>query len=175
MSTEVTIDLSNYKDRVGGRVTPGTYTVSIDDVEVGKASSGNMMITVWLQVVSGEFAGTQIIDRLTQTPAAMFRTVNFMQALGLPTPKKRLQLDFSKFIGRRVDVELEDGDPYRGRVKSEVRGYSKASVSAAESTDLEDVSDASDASNESSAEEEAIPASSQDSDEPVDLTNVELG
>lgn len=125
MSDDITLDFSNYKDRVGGRVTPGRYTVTVEDTEADKSNAGNVMINVWLRVTGGEFDGTTIIDRLTQTEKALFRTVNFMQALGLPTPHKRLKVNIRSWVGRRLEVDVEDGEPYLGRVKSEVRGYNK--------------------------------------------------
>ena len=70
MSNEVTIDLSNFKDRVGQRIQPGRYRVVVDDVEQDTAKSGNQMINLWLRVVEGEFSGSVLIDRLVLTPDA---------------------------------------------------------------------------------------------------------
>jgi hypothetical protein len=125
MSEDVTFDFSNYRDRVGGRVPPNRYRVTVDDTEVDKSNAGNVMINVWLRITGGEYDGTVVIDRLTQTEKALFRTVNFMQALGFPTPKKRLKVNIRSWIGRQLDVDLEDGEPYLGKVKSEVRGYNR--------------------------------------------------
>lgn len=119
------VDLSNYKDRVGQRVTPGRYRVLVEDAEMDTAKSGNKMINLWLRVEEGEHQGATIIDRLVLTENSLFRVVGFMQAIGLPTPKKRLALNLRNFIGRHLIIDVEDGDPYNGRVKSEVRGYSK--------------------------------------------------
>lgn len=140
------VDLSNYKDRVGQRVTPGRYRVLVEDAEMDTAKSGNKMINLWLRVEEGEHQGATIIDRLVLTENSLFRVVGFMQAIGLPTPKKRLALNLRNFIGRHLIIDVEDGDPYNGRVKSEVRGYSKIegdSPSAGE--DLDDLGDLQDA------------------------------
>lgn len=123
MSDTTTIDLSNYKDRVGSRVKPGRYRVLVEDAELDKSKAGNTMINMWLRVVGGEFAGSTLVDRLTITEKSLFRVVGFMQAIGLPTPKKRVQLNLSTFVGKQLDVDVEDGEPYNGRTKSEVRGY----------------------------------------------------
>lgn len=140
---KVTIDLTNYKDRVGTRVPEGRYRVAVEDVEEGKAkSSGNTMINVWFRVVGGEQDGATIIDRFPITDNALFRLVDFMQALGIPTPKKRLQIDINKWLGKQVDVDVEDGEPYNGRVRSEVRGFMRpakaAKAEAADDLDLDD-------------------------------------
>lgn len=140
MSDSVNIDLTQYKDRVGARVTPGQYRVQVSDAEVTKAGSGNDMVTLWLRIMGGEFDGQEILDRLVQTPNSLFRTVNFMQAIGLPTPKRRIQLNLRQVIGQVLDVVVDDGDPYLGKVKSEVRDYIRVHRGEAEGggqTDLD--------------------------------------
>ena len=139
------IDLTNYKDRVGSRVPPARYRVQVEDAENDKSSNGNPMVNLWLRIVGGEYDGHTIVDRLVITDRSLFRVVGFMQAIGLPTPKKRLKINIRQFLGKTLDVDIEDGEPYNGRVKSEVRGYLKVaggSAPAQEDEDLdEDVSD----------------------------------
>lgn len=144
--TNFVLDLSNYKDRVGARVEPGRYRVVVDDCEMDKSKAGNPMVNVWLRIVGTEFDGATLTDRLTITDKALFRVVGFMQAIGLPTPKKRVQIDLRQFTGKTLDVDVEDGDPYNGRIKSEVRGYIRiagAKAAAEEATDLDDIAAAS--------------------------------
>lgn len=129
--SEFILDLSNYKDRVGARVDPGRYRVRVDDAEMDKSKAGNPMVNLWLTIQGGEFEGMTLTDRLTLTERSLFRVVGFMQAIGMPTPKKRLKLSTDKFVGRILDVDVEDGDPYNGRIKSEVRGYIKVTGAAA--------------------------------------------
>lgn len=136
MSDELVIDLSNYKDRVGTRVIPGTYRVQVEDVELTESSNKNPMVNMWFTCLDGEFQGQTLTDRLVLTEKSMFRVVGFMQAIGLPTPKKKLKLNIRQFIGRVLDVEVDDGEPYNGRIRSEVRGYKKVPGSAA--ADVED-------------------------------------
>lgn len=124
-STNIVVDLTNYKDKVGARVPEGTYKVIVDDAEPDTARSGNPMVNLWLRIHGGDYDGATITDRLVLTDKSMFRVVGFLQALGIPTPKKRLSFDISKFIGRSLEVTLRDGDPYNGRVKSEVSGYAR--------------------------------------------------
>lgn len=154
--TNVTIDLTNFKDRVGSRVQPGTYRVVVDDTELDTARSGNQMINVWFRIVGGDFDGATITDRLVLTEKSMFRVVGFMQALGLPTPRKRLQLNLEKFKNQKMNIVVDDGEPYNGRVKSEVRAYEKIAKSEREEPkDIEDAPEdlpATEGSDESQAE-----------------------
>lgn len=187
---DVIIDLTNYKDRSGARVQPGTYRVVVEDAELDKSKAGNDMINTWYRIQGGEFDGQTLIDRLTLTENAMFRVVGFMQAIGLPTPKKKLKLNLQHFIGKTLDVEVDDGDPYNGRVRSEIRGYMRATGASAssETTDLEDL-DVSDPAEEAEASapaaeapkaatqaEETKPATLSAEDvETVDLAEIDLG
>lgn len=166
MSDKVTIDLSNYKDRVGSRIAEGTYRVVVEDAERTEARSGNTMINLFLRVQGGEFDGATIVDRLVLTEKSLFRVVAFMQALGLPTPNKRLQLGLDKFIGRQLDVQVEDGEPYNGRVKSEVRGYARIAKSEKQS-DLEDLG------SEEETPATSMPEGAEESSEDVDLDSIE--
>lgn len=176
---DITIDLSNYKDRVGNRVAPGTYRVIVEDAEQDTARSGNAMINLWLRVVEGEFEGATIVDRLVLTDNSLFRVVGFMQAIGMATPKKRLSINLRQFIGKVLDIEVDDGEPYNGRIKSEVRGYMRATKSAASSA-VDDEFDALVAGTAEAAPEQPVLAglaTSEDdplSDEAVDLDSLEL-
>jgi hypothetical protein len=125
MADDLIIDLSNYKDRVGSRVAPGEYVVVVEDAEAAKSSTGNPMVNMWYKIQGGDFDGQTITDRLVLTEKSLFRVVGFMQAINLPTPKKRLKINLRQFIGKRLEITVDDGEPYNGRVRSEVRGYTK--------------------------------------------------
>lgn len=127
----VTIDLTNYKDKVGSRVPPGTYRVVVEDAEVDQSKAGNPMINLWFRIVGGDVDGSTIVDRLVMTEKSLFRAVGFMQALGLPTPKRRLQVNIATWVGKQLEIDVEDGEPYNGKVKSEVRGYNRIPKTAA--------------------------------------------
>src|SRR5690606_14023648 len=143
--SEFIVDLSNYRDTSGARVKPGRYRVQVEDAELAKASSGNQMINLWFRIVGGEFNGQTLVDRLVLTEKSLFRVVGFMNAIGLPTPKKRIKVNLRKFIGKTLDVDVDDGEPYRGSVRSEVRGYlrvAKSDTPADEDLDeIEDLDD----------------------------------
>jgi hypothetical protein len=172
MSDDLTIDLSNYKDKVGSRVLPGRYRVIVEDAEKTKAASGNEMINLWLRIQGGEFDGSTIIDRLVLTENSLFRVVGFMQAIGFPTPKKRISLNLRQFTGKVLDVDIEDGDPYNGRVKSEIRGYFRVAGTAEveEAVDLEDMPPA-----RSTTDVLAGIDSEAESADEVDLDTLDLG
>lgn len=160
MSDDLIIDLSNYKDRVGARVAPGRYRVQVEDVEAAQSQAKNPMVNIWLRIIGGEFDGQTIVDRLTLTEKSMFRVVGFMQGIGLPTPKKRLKLNIRQFLGKTLDIDVDDGEPYNGRVKSEVKGYIKIARQPSAGNDLDLADDA----------EEEVPETSNSA---VDLPEIE--
>lgn len=170
-SDDLVIDLTNYKDTVGARVKPGRYRVQVEDAERSQSSTGNPMVILWLRVSGGDFDGQTIVDRLTITSKSLFRIVGFLSAIGLPTPKKRFKLNVQSFVGRQLDVDVDDGEPYMGRVKSEVRGYVKVAKSESASVEVEDLDDA----EELSLGEAAKPTSQSDTSSEVgDIDEVDL-
>lgn len=127
----LTFDFTNYKDTSTAHVAPGTYRAEVSDFEETTSKAGNAMFVVYLEITEGAHAGQQIIDRLPQTERAMFRSAAFLQALGVKIARKKIALNPKSLIGRPVDIVVEDGEPYNGRVRSEVREYLRATKPAA--------------------------------------------
>lgn len=126
----LTFDFTNYKDTSTSHVPAGTYHAEVSDFEETTSKAGNAMFVVYLEITEGPHAGQQIIDRLPQTEKAMFRSAAFLQALGVKIAKKKIALNPRSLIGRPIDIVVEDGEPYNGRVKSEVREYLRATKPA---------------------------------------------
>lgn len=122
----LTFDFTNYKDTSTAHVPAGTYRAEVSDFEETTSKAGNAMFVIYLEITDGPHAGQQIIDRLPQTEKAMFRSAAFLQALGIKIAKRKIALNPKSLIGRPVDIVVEDGEPYNGRVKSEVREYLRA-------------------------------------------------
>lgn len=183
----ITIDLTNYKDKSSARVPEGTYLVNIEDLEQTTTRNGDPMVVVYLKIIGGDQDGLNLVDRLTLTEKAMFRMVDFLRGLGIKTPKKRLQIDPSKIIGRKVQVEVADGELYRGSIKSEIKGYmrvaKKPSTSSdedvTEGDDLPDIPEEAPAAAEPeapAAEEKSTSATPEDTteDADIDLDDIEV-
>lgn len=134
------VDLTNYKERFGSKVPEGTYRVKVDDAELDTSKAGNQMINLWLAIQGGDYDGSIITDRVTLSDKAMFRVVAFLNAIGLSTKKQKHALSLRHIIGKVMEVTVEDGEPYGGNIRSEVRQYARpsAAVSAVQSEDLDD-------------------------------------
>lgn len=163
-----TFDFTNYRDTGSARVEPGTYRARVTDFNATESKAGNVMFEVYLEIVDGPYTGKQIIDRLPQTERAMFRSAAFLQALGVKIAKKKLALNPKSLIDRQVDILVEDGEPYNGRVKSEVREYLRATkpAKAAEPELLED-------DEPSGAAEPASTDTADDTDFDVDAIDID--
>ena len=136
-----TFDFTNYRETGSAQVPAGTYRARVNDFEETESKAGNAMFVVYLEIIDGPYTGKQIIDRLPQTEKAMFRSAAFLQALGVKIAKKRIALNPKSLIGRPVDILVEDGEPFNGRVKSEVREYLRATKPAAKAETVADLPD----------------------------------
>lgn len=136
-----TFDFTNYRETGSAQVPAGTYRARVNDFEETESKAGNAMFVVYLEIIDGPYTGKQIIDRLPQTEKAMFRSAAFLQALGVKIAKKRIALNPKSLIGRPVDILVEDGEPFNGRVKSEVREYLRATKPAAKAEPAADLPD----------------------------------
>uniref|UniRef100_A0AAU8B2H8 DUF669 domain-containing protein n=1 Tax=Dulem virus 38 TaxID=3145756 RepID=A0AAU8B2H8_9CAUD len=171
----LTFDFTNYKDTSTAHVPAGTYHAEVSDFEETTSKAGNAMFVVYLEIIEGPHAGQQIIDRLPQTARAMFRSAAFLQALGVKIAKKKFTLNPKSLIGRPVDILVEDGEPYNGRVKSEVREYLRATkpVKQAEPDPLGD-EDAEDSYEEPAEEPQAQPGVDSADDVELDVDALDI-
>lgn len=117
------IDLSNFKDRSSAHLTPGKYLVRVIDAELTETKKGDPMVNLFYTVVGTAHDGEPLIDRLTLTEKAAWRVVKVLRALGVKVEKRNMQIPFKQIIGRTLVVTVEDGEPYNGEVRSEIRDY----------------------------------------------------
>lgn len=160
MSIDLNVDLTNFHKNVSDYVEPGQYQAVITDMALVESKAGDPMLNVYLSVRGGEFDGSDLVDRLSQLPQAMFRTVGFLQGLGLPTPRKKFTIrGIDKHVGRTVTVDVVDREypAGSGTMTSNIQGYIPPKKSAREEAeeDLDDLPEAGSAATEDEAEEEA--------------------
>lgn len=177
MSEVIEIDLSNYKDRSGSHVPPGRYTVIVDDTEMATSKQGNRMVNVFLRIVGGDYDGQMLVDRLVLTDKSLFRVVGFLQAVNIPTPNKRLAINTRQLQRRSLLVDVDDDEPYNGRIRSVVRGYARLPKSSQveQQREPDDVVESAAAASEQVLTGDVIAAANGNgSSEAVDLDTVDL-
>jgi hypothetical protein len=136
-ATGFILPLANYKDRTGSRVPEGDYLVRVTDAELTDTKAGDKMVNLYYEIVGGAEAGQTLVDRLVIKDTTLWRAVEFLRAINIPTPKKNISIPFKLIVGKTLVVTVEDGEPFAGRVKSEVRAYALAATKAAPAADLE--------------------------------------
>lgn len=182
---ELILDLSTYKERTSSHVAPGLYHAVVEDIEIGESkgakTAGAAMISVYLRVVGGEFDGCMIIEHLIDSPVTMFRMVGFCQAIGVISqniPKKRVRVLPQTWKGRHLMIQVDDGEPYRGVVKSEVRVFVRMPSGSSSALDLEDALASGSLDSAVAAEEEEEAAGDEESltlpvDSQTDLSDLD--
>ena len=142
MSIEI-LDLTNYRDRNGAKVPEGNYLVQVEEVEVGKSpNKGTRQWTVYLRIIGGDQDGQMLVDRLYITENALFRVVGFLNGIGVKTSNKKMRISPAKLAGRKARVDVADGEPWNGTVRSEVKSYQRfVSAKTEASDDMDELED----------------------------------
>jgi hypothetical protein len=170
----LTFDFTNYKDTSTAHVPAGTYHAEVSDFEETVSKADNVMFVVYLRITEGPYAGQQIIDRLPQTERAMFRSAAFLQALGVKIAKKKIALNPKSLVDRPVDIVVEDGDPYNGKVKSEVREYLRATKPVKEASEPDPMGGEEEVADPAPASEPAKPSSDAEDVVELDVDALEI-
>ena len=98
-----------------GLPTNGVYPCRCVAIKRGKSRADNDMLTVTYAIVSGEFAGSEIMDWVLYNEKNAFKILCIYRAFGIDT-KGTVSVDAYAFIGKNVNVKLKqdkdrDGQP----------------------------------------------------------------
>lgn len=112
------LDFTNVKD--GGEFsqphqTPGDYAMKITGVSEGSSEKGNDYWTFTCQDVLKPRATYPY--RCTLNEASLWKLRNLFVACGIPVPKKKVQVDPGKLVGKKFGAALED-EEYKDRLRS---------------------------------------------------------
>lgn len=140
------LDFSNYTNRFGDNVVPGRYRCKVVEIEPTKSQSGNNMLNVRMSVLSvapgakgdGSAKGATLVNRLTLTENAIFKAWEFVRACGMNPERKKYRFDSDQFIGKVVDVEVDDRE-WNGNISTNVLGvYPPAMATQSDDSGNED-------------------------------------
>lgn len=118
-----TLDLSNYKEKVSCTVPDGRYLTRVTDSEIGESRKGEAKATVWLTIEDGSYKGEQFVTTLMLEGKGIFKTVEFLNALGQPTPRKRLTINTNAWANKLVYIDSVPGREFAGKTPSDVGGF----------------------------------------------------
>lgn len=116
------LDLRNYRSNRSAMVPPGRYEVEVSHSEKRTSGANNPQLVSWLKITSGEWKGSILVDYATVTERALFRVVNFLNAVGVKTPNSQLRINPSTIIGKRLLIDVIE-DEYKGAKQSKVNDY----------------------------------------------------
>lgn len=139
---KISIDFSDVKAPSFSTVhqTPGVYNAEIAGVEMTKTKSDSTDMLVFA-IVAGHGRYPYYCKLV---PNQLWKLRELIEAAGTKVPNKVVQIDPSKYVGAKVNVELED-DTFNGKLRSRVARVApfsevapKAPETAQDSDDVED-------------------------------------
>lgn len=94
---------------------PGVYNAEIAGVELAKAKKDGTDMLVFALV-----SGTGRYPYYCKlVPNQLWKLRELIEAAGTQVPSKVVQIDPDKYVGKKINVELED-DTYNGKLRSRV-------------------------------------------------------
>lgn len=114
---KISIDFSDVKAPSFSTVhqAPGVYNAEIAGVEMTKTKSDNTDMLVFA-IVAGPGRYPYYCKIV---PNQLWKLRELIEAAGTKVPNKVVQIDPAKYVGARINVELED-DSYNGKLRSRV-------------------------------------------------------
>lgn len=113
------------EEESGGRVhwKAGDYHVKVTKVKKGRSEDKDTpYVAVTFKVLEGSKKGKTITERLYLTPKSLKRLRLLLEATGTKVPKKAVNLQFKRLLGKKLWIELEDDDSGKDK------GYSTKST-----------------------------------------------
>lgn len=114
---KISIDFSDVKAPSFSPVhqAPGVYNAVITDVEMTKTKSDNTdMLVFTIGAGPGRYPYYCKI-----VPNQLWKLRELVEATGTKVPNRVVQIDPSKYVGAKINIELED-DTYNGKLRSRV-------------------------------------------------------
>lgn len=124
------------------RVPEDDYKAKIIEIIDKPSSAGDPMLTLTYQITEGKHKGKKIKDRIVLTEKVLWKLRQLLEAQGKTVPEKLFKLNIDKLMGPEVAITVVDGEPYRGRIKSEIGDVQ--SVDVLEDSDEDDDDDTDD-------------------------------
>lgn len=116
-------------------VPAGDYVLKVIDVKDGESNKGNPYWNFVCQLKDRKNAVYPY--RCTLNEEALWKIRNLFLACGINVPKKKMNVDPNKIIGKEFGASLED-DEYEGRMKSVIQAVFPADDVVADTEPSED-------------------------------------
>lgn len=114
---KISIDFSDVKTPTysSAHQAPGVYNAEIADVELTKTKSDSTDMLVF--AIKAGVGRYPYYCKLV--PNQLWKLRELIEASGTQVPNKVVQIDPAKFVGKKINAELED-DTFNGKLRSRV-------------------------------------------------------
>lgn len=137
----VIADFGHEEAKGGGgknpRIPAGDYVAKIVGAKQKEAESGNQMIVWKFKIIEGKYKGKEMTGRTVLIPKALWVLRNLLEALGAEVPEKKTKVKYTKYIGEKIGISVEDGE-YNNKPTSEVNDFLDPEMVGAEDDEDED-------------------------------------
>lgn len=141
MAKKIRIDFSKTEERSGWntrQIPPGLYKATIASVKETEAQDGTAMLVYGFRPTSSRFRTRLFPYYCKLQQNQLWKLRDLLVAAGERIPKKALNIDPNKVVGREIAIEVED-DVWDGKVRSQVQAVFSAEMAeedlAAEDSD----------------------------------------
>lgn len=134
----------------GARIAEGDYRATVAKIEQTETKEDHRsMLCVHYKISEGKKKGTVLKEYIVlvgndEKKDTLWKLRQLLEAMGKTVPSKPFNLNIDKLIGGEIAITVEDGDPYKGRIKSEVRDVNDVSILDEEDDEEEDDEDSDD-------------------------------
>lgn len=136
---QLTVDFSGVESGGAPRLPEGDYIAKVKSVNKTTAESSGATMLKWeWEITEGKHKGKVIRDNTVLTPKALWRLKKVLEALGVEVPDSALKLNLKSYVGETCGITIVDGEPYQGRIKSEIGDFIDESVVTGDDVDDED-------------------------------------
>lgn len=124
MAKKIKIDFSKVEERSGWntrQIPAGIHKMKVTAVQQTEAQDGTPMLVYALKPADARYTTRLFPYYCKQQQNQLWKLRDLLVAAGETIPKKAVQIDPEKIIGRFVAAEVED-DMYNGNVRSQIQG-----------------------------------------------------
>ena len=156
MAKRIKIDFTKTEERSGWntrQIPEGLYKAKVAAVQETEAQDGTAMLVYAFVPEDSRFKSRRFPYYCKLQQNQLWKLRDLLVAAGETVPKRAVQIDPEKIVGKSVAIEVED-DSYNGNVRSSVNGVYGIDILDEDATDYDEEDYEDDESEEDYDEEE---------------------
>lgn len=172
----IPIDFSKAGEGGSKRFKEGDYPFKFVGHKFGRSKDKDTpYVQVALEFTEGKYKGQTwegMGTRMYLTDSSLWKIRSFLEAMGVTVPSKKANVNFSKYYGKELAVSVVDGDPYNGRIRSEMGDF--MDLDTYRGADEEDEDDEDFDDEEEDQDEEDEDEDDEDEDDEDDMEDMDV-